>query len=161
ERVNWAILRAMSADAEQRPRSCREFIEDLTGHSTRRTATVSTASATVQDLWYLVYRDEVGAQHTVKGTTAAIRRSFRDGLLGDAENLLASRTKAGPFLALRQFPEFRDMLVNAAPMPVAPVSPSRATEAAATRPGYKEATVTPPSGAALKAPSTTQVPHIA
>ena len=36
ERINWAILRAMSADPEKRPDSCREFVEDLTGYSTRK-----------------------------------------------------------------------------------------------------------------------------
>ena len=36
ERVDWAIRRAMSADPDQRPAICREFVEDLTGHSTRQ-----------------------------------------------------------------------------------------------------------------------------
>ena len=35
ERVNWAILRAMSGDPDQRPASCQEFVEDLTGASLR------------------------------------------------------------------------------------------------------------------------------
>ncbi len=38
ERVDWAIRRSMSADPTQRAASCREFIEDLTGHSTRKLA---------------------------------------------------------------------------------------------------------------------------
>src|SRR5438105_20842 len=41
ERVDWAIRRSMSADPTQRPASCREFIEDLTGHSTRKITTAS------------------------------------------------------------------------------------------------------------------------
>jgi serine/threonine protein kinase len=117
DRVNWAILRAMSADAEQRPRSCREFIEDLTGKSTRQSpAAAAAAPAAQQDRWYLIYRDEAGTTHTVKGTTAVIRRSLRDGLLGDAANIRASRAKAGPFQPLREHPEFRDLLVTAAPL---------------------------------------------
>src|SRR5262245_57003671 len=44
DRVNWAILRAMSADAEQRPTSCREFIEDVTGKSTRKLQTTGSAA---------------------------------------------------------------------------------------------------------------------
>jgi serine/threonine protein kinase len=115
ERVNWAILRAMSADAEKRPASCREFIEDLTGRSTRRTTT-SSAQGAAQDLWYLIYKDEEGVQHTVKGSTPAIRRSLRDGLLGDAANVRASRAKGGPFESLRDHAEFRDLLVTAAPL---------------------------------------------
>jgi serine/threonine protein kinase len=122
ERVNWAILRAMSADPEMRPRSCREFVEDLVGHSTRRAPALTNVATA--DLWYLVYRDEEGVAHTVKGTTPAIRRSLKDGLLGDASNVRASRNKGGPFEALRDFPEFRDLLVSAAalrlPSPAAP-----------------------------------------
>ncbi|MGL4551269.1 MAG: serine/threonine protein kinase, partial [Gemmataceae bacterium] len=105
ERVNWAILRAMSADAEKRPHSCREFIEDLTGHSTKRVPTVNGSVPT--DMYYLVYKDDEGATHTVKGSAAAIRRSLKDGLLGDASNIRASRVKQGPFEPLREFPEFR------------------------------------------------------
>ena len=37
ERVDWAIRRAMSPDPVQRPESCREFVEDLTGQSTEIT----------------------------------------------------------------------------------------------------------------------------
>ena len=36
ERVDWALRRAMSPDPDVRPASCREFIEDLTGQSTRQ-----------------------------------------------------------------------------------------------------------------------------
>jgi serine/threonine protein kinase len=140
ERVNWAILRAMSADAEQRPKSCREFIEDLTGHSTRRVATVSGGAQ--QDLWYLVYRDDEGQTHTVKGSTTAIRRSLKDGHLGDAANIRASRAKSGPWESLRDYPEFRDLLISAAPLPIpggaAPVTPR--PESATTRPGHREPT---------------------
>ena len=34
ERTDWAIRRAMNADADKRPCTCREFIEDLIGRST-------------------------------------------------------------------------------------------------------------------------------
>ncbi len=115
ERIDWAIVRAMSADPNRRPTSCREFVEDLTGHSTRRVPTAASKTPT-GELWYLVYKDENGMSHTVKGSTSAIRRSLRDGLLGDAENVRASRSKSGPFESLKEFPEFRDMLVMAAPL---------------------------------------------
>jgi serine/threonine protein kinase len=121
ERIDWAILRAMSADPEKRPESCREFVEDLTGHTTRTStrrlsAVESGAPGSDHQLWYLVYKDESGVIHTVKGSTAAIRRSLRDGLLGDATNVRASRTKDGKFEPLRSYPEFRDMVVTAAPL---------------------------------------------
>ncbi len=143
ERVNWAILRAMSADAEARPKSCREFIEDLTGRSTRRTASPN-AAGNVQDLWYLIYRDEDGNQHTVKGTTPAIRRSLRDGLLGDAENIRASRHKTGPFEPLREHAEFRDLLVTAAPLQVPAVAPSpRLVDSGVDSPRFSAPELTP------------------
>jgi len=129
ERIDWAIMRAMSADPNQRPSSCREFVEDLTGHSTRRVQTVQTSGAQ-QEVWYLVYKDDLGESHTVKGSTAAIRRSLKDGLLGDASNVRASRAKTGPFESLRGYPEFRDLVIAAAPLTVAsataPTAPSRA-----------------------------------
>jgi len=121
ERVDWAIRRAMSGDKEKRPTSCREFVEDLTGHSTRKINTADLQVA-LADLWYLVYRDEEGETHTVKGSQAAIRRSLKDGLLGDASNVRASRAKAGPFEPLRGFPEFRDLVIAPAPVS-APSSP--------------------------------------
>jgi serine/threonine protein kinase len=112
ERVDWAIRRAMSADPEGRPATCREFIEDLTGRSTRRTAPATDTAKSQQDVWYLVYKDEEGESHTVKGATSAIRRSLKEGLLGDAGNIRASRSKAGPFEPLRSHPEFRDLVVS-------------------------------------------------
>jgi serine/threonine protein kinase len=138
ERVNWAILRAMSADPEQRPKSCREFIEDLTGHSTRTVRTVGGQAAA--DIWYLIYKDDEGTTHTVKGTAAAIRRSLKDGLLGDASNIRASRAKQGPFEVLREYPEFRDLIITAAPLPVPGAAPPVAPRPE-TRPVQREPTI--------------------
>lgn len=114
ERINWAILRAMSADPDKRPKSCREFVEDLIGTSTKPPAPDS--GATANDLWYLVYRDEEGLSHTVKGSTDGIRNALKDHLLGDLSNIRASRRKDGDFEPLVKFPEFRDLLVEAAPL---------------------------------------------
>jgi serine/threonine protein kinase len=114
ERTDWAIRRAMSPDPNLRPASCREFVEDLTGQSTRKVNTPSDQSGRLSDLWYLVYKDETGATHTVKGSTEGIRRSLRERLLGDASNVRAARQKSGPFEPLKGFPEFRDLLVNPA-----------------------------------------------
>jgi serine/threonine protein kinase len=125
ERVDWAIRRAMSANPEMRPATCREFVEDLTGRSTRR-VTGSDTGAGSQDLWYLKYQDEEGQTHVVKGTISAIRRSLKEGLLGDASNIVAGRDKAGPFEPLRGHPEFRDLVVSPEP-----VSPSKFKSSAA------------------------------
>src|SRR5579859_859786 len=109
DRVDWAVRRAMSANPEMRPMSCREFFEDITGTSTRP---APSQSAALQDLWYMAYRDDEGTTHTVKGTTDNIRRAYRDGLLGDAANIRAARSKLGPFQALKIFPELRDLVVS-------------------------------------------------
>jgi serine/threonine protein kinase len=138
ERTDWAIRRAMCHEPDQRPASSREFVEDLTGRSTKRTPPVSAEAPAVasQDMWYLYYKDEEGTPHTVKGSVYAIRRSLKEGLLGDASNIRASRDKAGPFEPLRAFPEFRDLVItptatpplkgrannNEIPKPVTPAS---------------------------------------
>jgi serine/threonine protein kinase len=133
ERVEEAILRAMKADPDQRPATCREFVEELTGKSTRRSSGAEAAN-TAAELWYLVYRDEQGTPHTVKGSVNAIRKSLRDGLLGDAANVRASRTKAGPFEPLMSYAEFRDALGAVAGSPPARPSTSTTQRAAANRP---------------------------
>ncbi len=124
EQVDSAIRRAMSPNPDQRPSSCREFVEDLYGRSTR---TPSPTEQTTQDsdLWYLVYRDELNESHTVKGSTDGIRRALREGLLGDASNIVASRQKQGPFLALRNYPEFRALVIAPEPLPAPNLTPTR------------------------------------
>ena len=78
ERVDWAIRRAMSGDPDQRPSSCREFVEDLTG-VTIRAPSAQNEQGPPADVWYLVYKDEENETHTVKGTTEGIRRASRKG----------------------------------------------------------------------------------
>ena len=148
ERTDWAIRRAMSPNKEQRPNNCREFVEDLTGHSTKRVTPVAGVPSE-QDLWYLVYKDDQGAMHTVKGSTSAIRRSLKEGLLGDASNVRASKVKTGPFEQLRGYPEFRDMIVAPTPasVPNMAISPT-------TQPPPVPVNSTPPR----KAPATQTVP---
>jgi serine/threonine protein kinase len=145
ERVSWAIERAMSADRNQRPASCREFIEDLTGHSTQRLSTP--LGPMTKDLWYLMYNDTDGVLHMRKGTTAGIRRNLKDGALAGADNIRASRTKSGPFEPLVSHPEFRDLLINAAPITPQPLPrPSRPAVALPSRPApVSAATPTPPN----------------
>jgi serine/threonine protein kinase len=112
DRIDWAIRRSMSPDPLQRPENCREFIEDLTGESAVRLSSTEPILDTIQEYWYLVYHDEEGVLHTVKGTTNGIRKSLREGLLGDAENIRIARTKAGPFELVRNFAEFRDLVIQ-------------------------------------------------
>jgi serine/threonine protein kinase len=160
ERIDWAIRRAMSADPEKRPTSCREFVEDLTGKSTRKLTSPGDSAAGSTDIWYLVYKDDEGVRHTVKGSVAAIRRSLKDGLLGDATNVQASRTKTGPFENLRSHPEFRDLVIAPAPLKV-PRGGSASVTAAPTvapRSTPRPSSATPlPSNAA---PDEGAMPHI-
>jgi len=117
DRVDWAIRRAMSAEPNQRPTSCREFLEDLTGQSRPANSPASTAPPPGRsDIWYMVYKDEIGQTHTVKGATEGIRKALRDGLLGDAAAILVGRTKTGQFVPIGSVTEFRDLVVEPAPM---------------------------------------------
>ncbi len=131
ERLDWAIRRSMSADPEQRPANCREFVEDLTGRSLRRP--VATEGQPVQgEVWYLIYKDEDEVSHTVKGSVAGIRRSLKEGLLGDASNVRVGRTKEGDFQSLRDIPEFRDLVIAPQPMAKSPAGIPRPTPAVGT-----------------------------
>jgi serine/threonine protein kinase len=166
ERVDWAIRRAMAVQPAHRPATCREFVEDLIGHSTRRIPTTD-AEAGPSELWYLFYVDDAGEKHTVKGTTPAIRRSLKEGLLGDAGNVRAARSKAGPFEPLHAIPEFRDLVMEAqppgdteSPAQSAPTPPPAAvpSPAARTKSIRRDASKAPtPTPATLGAPP---APHI-
>jgi serine/threonine protein kinase len=125
ERVDWAIRRAMSPDPKHRPQSCRELIEDLTGHSTTKITGTQSSIDGVSEYWYLVYADRDGLIHTVKGTIKGVRRSVRDGMLGDPADVRVARTKAGPFEPLMNFPEFRDLIIEPAVVPAQAATGSR------------------------------------
>jgi serine/threonine protein kinase len=139
ERTDWAIRRAMSADPEQRPATCKEYIEDLTGQSSRKFSANDSTGA-LQDVWYLVYRDEEGQTHTVKGSTDGIRRSYKQGLLGDAGNIRASRSKTGTFEPLRSIPEFRDLVVKVAPAGAVPRGGPAGPKTPGSRPSVPDTT---------------------
>jgi serine/threonine protein kinase len=111
ERVDWAIRRAISPDPLHRPGTCSEFIEDLTGQTTQQLASTDPTPKVGQDYWYMIYSDENEVVHSVKGTIKGIRRSFKEGRLGDAAAVRVARTKAGPFEPLKNFAEFRDLVI--------------------------------------------------
>jgi serine/threonine protein kinase len=131
ERLDWAIRRSMSADPDQRPANCREFVEDLTGRSLRKPASHAEMQPVQSEVWYLIYSDEEDVSHTVKGSVAGIRRSMKEGLLGDASNIRVCRTKEGEFNPLREFPEFRDLVITPQPMAKSPPVIQRPTPVAA------------------------------
>jgi serine/threonine protein kinase len=149
ERLDAAIRRAMSAEIDQRPVDCREFVEDLTGRSTRKVAAPAGAPAAAaapaeKDVWYLTYKDDEGVSHTVKGSTGGIVRSLKEGLLGDASNIRASRSKTDGFEPLRNIPEFRLVAITLG----GNAAPAKTPAAVAITPSQKSRSgVTAPAGA--------------
>ena len=124
ERVDWAIRRAMSPDANQRPASCLEFVEDLTGDNPRQ-ANDTTPETSAGESWHLVYEDDQGSLRTDCGSSQAIRQGFQEGKYGAPGGVRASRNPSGPFEALSAFAEFRDLAMNL--QPPAPKRPSHQT----------------------------------
>jgi eukaryotic-like serine/threonine-protein kinase len=114
DRIDWAIRRAMSSDPQQRPASCQEFIEDLTGKGTRK-LTDGPEDESIE-VWYLYYKDEHGVVHTSRGTLNGVRQSLRDWCLGSITDVRVAREPSGPFEPLRDFAEFRDLVVEPTPM---------------------------------------------
>jgi serine/threonine protein kinase len=111
ERTDWAVRRAMDANPDCRPQTCKEFLEDLTGDGPLQ-----------QPWWYVQYTDAQGKPHLVKGRLAGIRRSVKEGRLGEAGAILISRTKNGAYGPLRDHAELRDLIGDTPPPP-----PRRAT----------------------------------
>lgn len=114
QRAEWAIRRAMNPDPSQRPGSCREFIEDLTGQSEPSpTASAEDLTVTVASLWHVLYRDPEGVIHTTRETTDGVRSALKEGSLGAVAELRLGRRPQGPFEPARNFPEFRDLALAA------------------------------------------------
>jgi serine/threonine protein kinase len=113
-RVDWAIRRAMSPDPAQRPASCREFVEDLTGQSEETQTPVEEAAldVTITSFWHVLFRDDEDTVHLTRETTDGVRRVLQDGSLGAAGQLRLARRPLGPFEPARNFAEFRDLLVT-------------------------------------------------
>jgi len=112
ERVDWAIRRAMSPDPNQRPGSCLEFIEDLTGTDPRPPNDTTPETAASAENWHLVYEDDQGALRTDCGGSQAIRQRLQEGKYGAPGSVRASRNPAGPFESLGAFVEFRDLVLD-------------------------------------------------
>jgi eukaryotic-like serine/threonine-protein kinase len=114
QRADWAIRRAMSPDPTQRPETCREFIEDLTGQSDlAQAADADDLAVTVASLWHVLYRDPEGVVHTTCESTEGLRIALQDGSLGSVAELRLARRTQGPFEPPRNFPEFRDLALAA------------------------------------------------
>ena len=176
DRVNWAVCRAMSCKPDDRPASCREFMEDLLGGpwqsggqpsspAALRRPTSDPADTVANDLWYVVYRDAAGELHKVKGTTESVRLNLTAGTFGDQAAVLVCRTKTGQFVPVRNSPAFRDLVVtnpssahDLAVLPKAgePAEPGAAPEADAPNDITAYSPTIPDTGA-----STPSSPHAA
>jgi serine/threonine protein kinase len=144
DRIDQVIRRAMSADPEQRPATCREFMDELQGNAASRVSAVRASNGAPIDQWYLRYKDDMGATHTVKGSLNAIRRCLKEGLLGSADNIYVSRAKGGPFESLLGQPEFRDLLGG---LPAGAPPPTVADSGGkSTRPGSAFKSIPPGGG---------------
>jgi serine/threonine protein kinase len=113
ENIDWAIRQAMDSDPEKRQRSCQEFVDDLAGKTGRKAPPMVTEPSNKEPWWYLQYRDEEGQPHLVKGTISGIRRTLKDGRLGDAANVVASPTKKGTYRPLAEYLQFNDLVPSA------------------------------------------------
>jgi serine/threonine protein kinase len=123
ERSAWAIRRALSAEPGQRPATCREFVEDLTGRRVLDAGPGLFASESPNELWFLVSTDKGGAVRTAKGSTHAVRRLLKEGLLQSASHVRVGLSESGPFEPLVAHPEFRDLVLPIRPARSAPDTP--------------------------------------
>jgi serine/threonine protein kinase len=117
ERVNWAIQQAMDSNPANRAATCLQFIDDLTSDKPIQVVAVPEQSV---EWWYLQYSDDEGRARLVKGKVSGIRRSIKEGRLGDVRKVLVSQTKKGPYGPLHGFEEFRDLVPSAPARPKNP-----------------------------------------
>jgi serine/threonine protein kinase len=113
KRLDWAIRRAMSPEPALRPASCREFTDDLTAPPME--ADPKEASSAQPDDWFVLYHDPSGQLQKLSGSTQEVRRWLDKEKPKHATQLQAGRTQNGPFKALSDYPEFRDLLIAVAP----------------------------------------------
>jgi hypothetical protein len=78
---------------------------------------------------------------------------LKEGLLGDASNIRACRSKAGPFEPLRTYAEFRDIVMAPTTMKAAEAGVSKATPSAA-RSGARPAVAQAGPGSSKSLPRT-------
>lgn len=152
ERIDWAIRRAISPDPLGRPTCCQEFLEDLSGRNTKEAMATEAGVGAEPTYLFMTYTDDDGESHTVRGTVKGIRRSFREGLLGDAENIRLARTEGGAYEPLRQYAEFRDLVVQPALMP----TPSPAPKSVVAPKPKKQPTPVLPAPATPPPPASSQ-----
>lgn len=123
-RLAAIIQMTMDAEPNNRPQSARSFIDLLKGNSSPNPSVQASkngkAATPPADMWYVIFSDENGKEKKVKGTTAAIEKQLKMGLIrGDAR---LSRQRGGPFEPVQKFKDFARILLSdtAEPMLIGP-----------------------------------------
>ena len=107
EHVERVICKALNADPQVRPASCREFLHEVLG-GCRATAEEGRGETDI-DLWYVEYEDKHGAVQVAVGTTQNLQRSLQQGQLGDPDKVHIGRYRSGPAKTPLSRSEFKDL----------------------------------------------------
>jgi eukaryotic-like serine/threonine-protein kinase len=164
KRIEHVIQKALNADPQARPASCRAFVDELLG---RETAEVADRPAETDfDLWYVTYPEGHPERGWTVGTTEHVRRSLHQGLFGDPDKVRVRRTRSGPDHIALKLPEFQ------APVPGHPALTGWAKDPPPTLngPTASGSETAPPAGlvrrgvasgpCAAPAPSSTAMPSL-
>jgi serine/threonine protein kinase len=106
EHVERVICKALNADPQVRPASCRDFLREVLGAESGTPETRS--DETDLDLWYVEYENELGTYQMAVGTTQNLRRSLQHGRLGDPHKAKVGRYCFGPAKDPLMDSEFKD-----------------------------------------------------
>src|SRR5262249_29315072 len=133
-----------------RPKSCLEFVDDLT--STKPLPTPTVVAAAGNDWWYVQYTDADERARLVKGKVSGIRRSLKEGRLGDAGRVLICRTKNRAYGQLHSHVEFRDLVDGGSEEAARPARNETFTPTPAEAGFGTHENITLPKGAAARRP---------
>src|SRR5262249_18501193 len=106
EHVDRLIRKALDADPELRPPSCRAFLYELLG--AENAVPEGNAGETDLDLFYVDYENAQGNAAVAVGTSQNLRRTLRQGLLGDPAKIYVGRYRAGPAKTPLKASELKD-----------------------------------------------------
>ncbi|OWK45319.1 PAS domain-containing hybrid sensor histidine kinase/response regulator [Fimbriiglobus ruber] len=118
-RAEAAAAAARKAEAKAKKKAAQAALQDRTPistpvpvHTPARAShpTPPPTPASNNDRWFITYRDEEDQVRKLVSTVSGVMTAFDKGLLRNPTEVLASRSKGGPFDPLTNFPEFRDLL---------------------------------------------------
>jgi len=104
------ICKSLNADPQVRPATCAGFLQEILGQDP---ASVETGRGEKDlDLWYVDYEDAQDKPQVAVGTTESLRRSLRQGLLGNPKKIQVGRYRAGPAMTPLYRSELKHLLVG-------------------------------------------------